>query len=107
MFVGTLFGMNVDILHDDPSWRWFLVWGIVVQFLVMAVWGLFKFTAFEDWLHTICERGLEAWSRKRMKRDNLVAPTDVEGGLIVRDSTLPIHSKIWTFRRNSSKGKIL
>ncbi|KAF8535308.1 hypothetical protein BDD12DRAFT_350432 [Trichophaea hybrida] len=52
MFTSSLFGMNVDLFNNHPSWRWYAVAGIVVQVLVTAGWVVFKFTKLEEALET-------------------------------------------------------
>lgn len=39
----TLFGMNVDILRDDPTWRWYPLVGGGLLLLTVAVWVATKF----------------------------------------------------------------
>ncbi|GAP90977.1 putative multiple ankyrin repeats single kh domain [Rosellinia necatrix] len=42
IFVASLFGMNVDILSDDPSWWWYFPVAGGFILLTFAVWILFK-----------------------------------------------------------------
>ncbi|PWY73119.1 hypothetical protein BO94DRAFT_549919 [Aspergillus sclerotioniger CBS 115572] len=43
-FASSLFGMNVDILENNPSWRWYPLFGGVLLLLTVAVWVWSKFT---------------------------------------------------------------
>jgi len=36
--------MNVNLFDNHPSWRWYILAGIVVQVLVTSGWIVFKFT---------------------------------------------------------------
>ncbi|MCJ1427599.1 Ankyrin-2 [Sticta canariensis] len=51
-FIGTLFGMNVDILDSEPKphWEWYLPWAFVTIFLTLVVWIAFKFGNLEKWV---------------------------------------------------------
>ncbi|KAH6638134.1 hypothetical protein C7974DRAFT_390939 [Boeremia exigua] len=49
VFVSGLFGMNVDILESNPSWKWCLVFMAGTLSLTMMVWIVFKrFPDLED-----------------------------------------------------------
>ncbi|PWY65547.1 hypothetical protein BO83DRAFT_121211 [Aspergillus eucalypticola CBS 122712] len=50
MFVSSLFGMNVNLLDDNPDWRWYLVLGGASLLFTVIMWALFKFVPIESWL---------------------------------------------------------
>ncbi|PYH87037.1 hypothetical protein BO82DRAFT_349574 [Aspergillus uvarum CBS 121591] len=69
-FASSLFGMNVDILADNPSWRWYPLIGGVLLLLSVASWVFFKFINMEQWL----ERRVEDMARSagHSKKDPLL-----------------------------------
>ncbi|KAF3940859.1 hypothetical protein ABW19_dt0207342 [Dactylella cylindrospora] len=42
LFAASLFGMNVDILDDNPSWTWYLIVCVPSLFVVWAVWFAYR-----------------------------------------------------------------
>jgi uncharacterized membrane protein len=38
----SLFGMNVDILEDNPDWRWYVLFVGVFLMTTFAIWLIFK-----------------------------------------------------------------
>jgi hypothetical protein len=36
--------MNVDVLRDNPSWKWYILFGGGCMLLTFTGWLLFKFT---------------------------------------------------------------
>jgi len=40
----SLFGMNVDILKDNPDWRWYILFGGAFLILTLVGWLVFKYT---------------------------------------------------------------
>ena len=40
--VKSLFGMNVNLLADNPDWKWYLVVGAASLLLTLAMWMIFK-----------------------------------------------------------------
>ncbi|KAF7510343.1 hypothetical protein GJ744_006839 [Endocarpon pusillum] len=42
LFIASLFGMNVDILGDNPPWWWYIPFAGAVTILTFAVWVVFK-----------------------------------------------------------------
>ena len=36
--------MNIDLLQDNPSWRWYPLFGGVLLLLTVAVWVWSKYT---------------------------------------------------------------
>ncbi|KAF3097224.1 hypothetical protein TWF569_002899 [Orbilia oligospora] len=42
LFMSSLFGMNVDLLANNPEWWWYLVWTIPCLILVMLFWFLYR-----------------------------------------------------------------
>ncbi|KAF8544142.1 hypothetical protein BDD12DRAFT_873510 [Trichophaea hybrida] len=93
MFTPSLFGMNVDLFNNHPSWRWYAVAGIAVQVLVTAGWVVFKFTKLEETLETAIREtycgfinairetycGFIGWYKRSFTRRKMVA-TDIESG---------------------------
>ncbi|GKZ29624.1 hypothetical protein AbraIFM66950_005778 [Aspergillus brasiliensis] len=67
-FASSLFGMNVDILSDNPSWRWYPLIGGVLVLLTVAVWLSTKFTNVERWVETQAEEIING----RRKKETLV-----------------------------------
>ncbi|KAI5842652.1 cora-like Mg2+ transporter protein-domain-containing protein [Morchella snyderi] len=49
-FVSGLFGMNLDILANNPSWTWYFVIAGSVLALVFVVWIIFKYLPISDWI---------------------------------------------------------
>ena len=41
-YVKSLFGMNVNLLADNPDWKWYLVIGASSLLLTLAIWVIFK-----------------------------------------------------------------
>lgn len=56
MFASSLFGMNVDLLKDNPDWRWYILVGGTVMTLTIVGWLVFKFNP-----------GIESWIEERSK----------------------------------------
>ncbi|KAK6343741.1 hypothetical protein TWF730_011330 [Orbilia blumenaviensis] len=42
LFMSSLFGMNVNLLADNPEWWWYLVWTIPCLALVMIFWFIYR-----------------------------------------------------------------
>lgn len=40
--------MNVNVLKDNPDWRWFLLFVLVVLFLAITGWLTFKYTSVSN-----------------------------------------------------------
>ncbi|KAE8376541.1 ankyrin repeat-containing domain protein [Aspergillus bertholletiae] len=49
MFVSSLFGMNVDILQNNPDWRWYILCSTLCLLSTVAIWVSFKFLNIESW----------------------------------------------------------
>ncbi|PYH99006.1 hypothetical protein BO71DRAFT_3305 [Aspergillus ellipticus CBS 707.79] len=49
-WITSLFGMNVNLLDDNPDWRWYLVLGGASLLFTVIMWTLFKFVPIESWL---------------------------------------------------------
>ncbi|CAH0004853.1 unnamed protein product [Clonostachys byssicola] len=47
-WITSLFGMNIDLLKDNPDWRWFLLIGGIFLSLTFTGWLVFKFTEFRS-----------------------------------------------------------
>ncbi|OWY51284.1 hypothetical protein AALT_g4570 [Alternaria alternata] len=43
MFTSSLFGMNVNILKDNPDWRWFFLAGSICLVSTICAWLIFKY----------------------------------------------------------------
>lgn len=41
-FIQSLFGMNVNLLENNPDWRWYLAIGALFLLLTVAIWIIFK-----------------------------------------------------------------
>ncbi|PLN84302.1 ankyrin repeat-containing domain protein [Aspergillus taichungensis] len=63
MFASSLFGMNVDVLKNDPSWRWYPLVGGVLLLLTLVVWISSKFTNVDQ-----IEHKTRAMARRSMLR---------------------------------------
>ncbi|KAF7532933.1 hypothetical protein G7054_g7552 [Neopestalotiopsis clavispora] len=59
-FASSLFGMNVDILENNPNWRWFLPFAGGALVITVLVWLISKYSNIE----TLLERHLG----KRLQR---------------------------------------
>ncbi|KAF3176651.1 hypothetical protein TWF106_005110 [Orbilia oligospora] len=44
LFAASLFGMNVDILENNPSWTWYLVVCVPSLLIVWVVWLAYRFS---------------------------------------------------------------
>ncbi|KAF7506301.1 hypothetical protein GJ744_011874 [Endocarpon pusillum] len=42
LFIASLFGMNIDLLANNPAWWWYPVLASGITILTFAVWGIFK-----------------------------------------------------------------
>ncbi|KAJ5538533.1 hypothetical protein N7494_008012 [Penicillium frequentans] len=42
MFVSSLFGMNVNLLQDNPDWRWYILFGGLTLVFTAALWLITK-----------------------------------------------------------------
>ncbi|KAK6337216.1 hypothetical protein TWF718_009998 [Orbilia javanica] len=42
LFMSSLFGMNINLLAENPDWWWYLVWTIPCLILVMLFWFLYR-----------------------------------------------------------------
>jgi hypothetical protein len=40
----SLFGMNVNLLKNNPDWRWYLVFGGTISIATLMGWLLFKYS---------------------------------------------------------------
>ncbi|PWY81322.1 hypothetical protein BO83DRAFT_174341 [Aspergillus eucalypticola CBS 122712] len=56
--------MNVDVLSDNPSWRWYLLIGGVLLLLTVAVWLSSKFTNIERWVENQAEQLINGRQKK-------------------------------------------
>jgi p-aminobenzoyl-glutamate transporter AbgT len=54
MFSSSLFGMNINLLKDNPDWRWFLPIAVTLILMAFGLWLLF------DW----AEPQLESWIKR-------------------------------------------
>ncbi|KAJ8132300.1 hypothetical protein O1611_g1324 [Lasiodiplodia mahajangana] len=66
LFVASLFGMNVDILKDNPSLGWYFLFAVIFTLLTFAAWIIFKrFNTLEGNL----EKYFERWFGKDPETD--------------------------------------
>ncbi|KAM0145600.1 hypothetical protein ACHAPG_011547, partial [Botrytis cinerea] len=42
LFIASLFGMNVDILENNPAWWWYIPLAALLMFITFTVWIIFK-----------------------------------------------------------------
>ncbi|KAK6537149.1 hypothetical protein TWF694_011347 [Orbilia ellipsospora] len=42
LFMSSLFGMNINLLANDPDWWWYLVWTVPCLFLVLLFWFVYR-----------------------------------------------------------------
>ncbi|PYH79190.1 ankyrin [Aspergillus uvarum CBS 121591] len=49
MFSSSLFGMNIDLLKDNPDWTWYLVFSAVSVLITICLWTLLKYIPIETW----------------------------------------------------------
>ncbi|RVD89504.1 uncharacterized protein DFL_000508 [Arthrobotrys flagrans] len=42
LFMSSLFGMNINLLANNPEWWWYLVWTVPCLVLVMLFWLLYR-----------------------------------------------------------------
>ncbi|KAH1724127.1 hypothetical protein KXX25_000846 [Aspergillus fumigatus] len=68
-FASSLFGMNVDLLKDDPSWRWYPLVGGILLLLTVIAWLLSKFTNIEMWAERKAELIMKRSRRRRVDKD--------------------------------------
>jgi len=61
MFASSLFGMNVDLLKDNPDWRWYVLFGGTALILTVVGWLVFKYIPIEQCV----ERGVD-YIRQRL-----------------------------------------
>lgn len=47
--------MNVDVLKNDPSWRWYPLVGGVLLLLTLAVWISSKFTNVSNFVPPVAK----------------------------------------------------
>ncbi|KAF9876317.1 ankyrin repeat-containing protein [Colletotrichum karsti] len=64
-FVATSFGMNIDILAEEPPWYYYLPFAGATILLTSAVWLIFKYSRLEEKI----ERVMASVLQKRKNRD--------------------------------------
>ncbi|KAK4113096.1 hypothetical protein N656DRAFT_778619 [Canariomyces notabilis] len=42
MFASSLFGMNIDLLKDNPDWRWYVLFGGTFLMITFVGWLIFR-----------------------------------------------------------------
>ncbi|EPS43748.1 hypothetical protein H072_2267 [Dactylellina haptotyla CBS 200.50] len=42
LFMSSLFGMNINLLANDPAWWWYLVWTVPCLTLVLLFWFIYR-----------------------------------------------------------------
>ncbi|KAI5784884.1 hypothetical protein FPQ18DRAFT_309711 [Pyronema domesticum] len=85
-FVGTLMGMNIDLLDGHPGWWWYLVLSIAVLLLVFTGWIVFKYMGFvlslfisiECFLKKTVGKRLEILAQRWSEREEI--ERDLEAG---------------------------
>lgn len=82
--VKGLFGMNVDVLENNPSWVWYFALCLPIMASLVLVWIVFKFTNVGNISEAII-------SRYRMPNLNLDGENDREDHRI----TLAIVTWFW------------
>ncbi|KAG7403026.1 Serine/threonine-protein phosphatase 6 regulatory ankyrin repeat subunit C [Fusarium oxysporum f. sp. rapae] len=50
MFASSLFGMNVNMLKDNPDWRWYIPVVATSLLLTITAWLIFKYIPIETWM---------------------------------------------------------
>ncbi|RHZ71842.1 hypothetical protein CDV55_108739 [Aspergillus turcosus] len=69
MFASSLFGMNVDLLKGDPSWRWYPLVGGILFLLTVIAWLLSKFTSIEIWAERKAQMIMTRSRRRPVEKD--------------------------------------
>ncbi|KAE8334523.1 hypothetical protein BDV24DRAFT_156798 [Aspergillus arachidicola] len=64
-WITSLFGMNVDILRNNPDWRWYLLFSAFSFLLTVAIWASFRFVRIDPWM-----RGKGLLTRKNKDAGN-------------------------------------
>ncbi|CAI9631388.1 unnamed protein product [Alternaria burnsii] len=59
MFTASLFGMNVNILKDNPDWRWFLLAASICLVSTICGWLIFKYCPIESWIERKAEKRIQ------------------------------------------------
>ncbi|TGZ80709.1 ankyrin [Ascodesmis nigricans] len=68
MFTSSLFGMNVDLLSKNTSWRWYLALSVPTLLLVLLTWLLFKYVPIEKWVEKKAGKRVQSIVEKTSKR---------------------------------------
>ncbi|KAH6842051.1 hypothetical protein B0T12DRAFT_273409 [Alternaria alternata] len=75
MLSKSLFGMNVDVLRDNPSWKWYILVGGGCMLLTFTGWLLFKFTTLEAWLDHMTNSTTARLDREKRKQKKALHAT--------------------------------
>lgn len=67
--VKSPFGMDVNLLANNPDWKWYLVIGASSLLLTLAIWIIFKLNSVSH--HTSSYFIMEVDSRKILDRREL------------------------------------
>lgn len=50
----SLFGMNINLLENNPDWRWYLLVGEMCLVSTIVGWLVFKFTSVRLFCYDLC-----------------------------------------------------
>ncbi|KAF4947140.1 hypothetical protein FSARC_14045 [Fusarium sarcochroum] len=62
MFAASLFGMNVDILENNPDWRWYLLFVGSILLLTITGWLFSKYFEAERWVEAHIGRRIQMFT---------------------------------------------
>ncbi|KAH4081955.1 hypothetical protein HBH46_223240 [Parastagonospora nodorum] len=65
MFASSPFGMNVNVLTNDPDWRWALLSTGICTTSTMSAWLIFRFFPIELWLEEKVGERIARFTRSR------------------------------------------
>ncbi|PVH91367.1 hypothetical protein DM02DRAFT_664071 [Periconia macrospinosa] len=70
MFASSLFGMNVDLLQDNPDWRWFVLVVGALLMINLMIWVVIKSNPnIELWFERRMREMLQLTGRETIPRD--------------------------------------
>ena len=64
----SLFGMNVNLMANNPDWRWYLVVVATTLATTSLGWLIFKYGPVEQYLERHIGRKLELWAERARAR---------------------------------------
>ncbi|KAJ3536429.1 hypothetical protein NM208_g6716 [Fusarium decemcellulare] len=59
MFASSLFGMNANVLENNPDWRWYLLFLGSLLLVTIVGWLFFKYLQAESWVERHIGRRIE------------------------------------------------